>query len=283
MAEVSGLTEVDFEIALTAFVASAVASFPTGAVSEYPLVKVVAGSLLVLTLFRGLAVINRLREDTYVPEFTTHLLHLFTYVSVLYLYYNLSIRLSENNVVALSAQTWFLIITPIVSLGVLLGQEVGLRDALRGSEDLFTTKSDEHRGSVFGGALRTFALFIGTRRGEFHNESRQSNLGEFYEREVDDISPEEAFQWTKSTLYFMLAVVVVFGSVLLLGTVGILIFDIHWVIAFALLVSVFLVSGSVDIWYSLYGVLGVGDRNGFLHLVVLTLTYLFVGQMLFVP
>ena len=83
MREVRGLTEVDFEIALTALVASLVTTFPTGRISEYPIVKVFAVSLLVLTLVRRLAIINNISTDNLLLEFTTHLLDFFTYTSIL--------------------------------------------------------------------------------------------------------------------------------------------------------------------------------------------------------
>ncbi|AHG00741.1 hypothetical protein HALLA_05870 [Halostagnicola larsenii XH-48] len=276
MERASVLTKVDFEIALTALVATTVAAFPTGEVPEYSVIRVFAVGLLALTLIRRLAVMNALKKDGYVLEITTQLLDLFTYISVLYLLFNISLRIAESPLGFLSPQTLFLIITPVCALGLLLVQQVALNDALRGSEKLFATKSEEHHGEFLGLVLMEVAVFVGKRRQLLHNESRQSRLVEYYPDFImkDDDSP------LQKGIFYAISGTVLLSFILLLGA-GSIILDIPLFGAVALLISTMLVIGLVDLWYSLYGVIGAGDRNGNLHFVITATTYLFIGNMIF--
>lgn len=82
---------------------------------------------------------------------------------------------------------------------------------------------------------------------------------------------------------FYVVVGVVLTSLFALFSVGTLMFDIPVFTALVLLISTILIVGLIDIWYSLYGVIGAGDRNGNLHFVVVAVTYLFIGNVVFMP
>lgn len=282
MDTVSGLNEVDFEIALTALLATTVASFPVGTITEYHIVKVLAVGLLVLTLIRRLALINQIEQDSRLLEVTTQLLDLFTYISVMYLFYNFSVRFASIEQIPVAASTIFTLVAPSFAMGFLLVQEVVLKDALEGSVELFTAKSDARRGTVFGAFLSVLAVFVGNRRHRFHKDTRQTNLVEFVDQDASKRTDEQVAQMRVSVLNFLLGAVLLpllFLSVLV--ATGSWLLGISMVTALLLLFVLFTVAGLVDIWYSIYGVLGAGDRNGYLHAIVLTVTYFFVGHMVY--
>lgn len=281
MGEFSGLTEVDFEIALTAFIASTVTAFPASELQEYSVVKILAISLLILTLIRRLAIINNLQKTSFLLEGTTHLLNAFTYISILYLYLKFSIWLSASEHFPLTVSKTFLVVVPLFTLLILTAQVLILRDALAGSEELLLSTSDEHRGTVFGGLLTAFAVYLGKKRQKIHGVTRQTKLGEFYERDVSDMDPDEVSRWLKSSLSAFTSLSLACLTLLAVAILGSVLFRISWGIGLLLWTDVILVAGLVDLWYSLYGVISVNERNKALYFLTILFTYLFVGKMLF--
>ena len=156
-----------------------------------------------------------------------------------------------------------------------------MKDTLRGSEKLFTTTSSKHQGTVFGGLLATVALFVGNRRQLVHRETRQSSLGEYYEQDMTEMSTEEVYQLGMSALYALIGVLIPVVLLFALFVLGSELLKISWILGLILLIDVLSVIGLVDLWYSLYGVISAGKRNGFLHFAIIVLTYVFAGKMVF--
>ena len=273
------LNKVDSEIALTALLSAAVTGYPTPTLSVYPVVKLTALGLLVMTLARRTGIVNGLTRDATVIRATTYVMDPATYISFLYLSYLLVRWMSKTaNLGADPSVVMFAIVTSALVFVVFIVSELLFRAPLREGERVFSATSRQHRGEVFGAVLSQIAAFVDESR-RMEDESRQVKLTRFYDRTVEDYSWEKQVQLAKSLLVMLVGFAIPLLGYGLLSAVGTRIFDIGWVSAVTLLFSVILVSAFFRIWYSNYGLVQVEDKNGYVTFLGEVVTFLIVGQI----
>lgn len=272
------LNKVDSEIALTALLSAGVLGYPSPDMSMYPLVRVAAFGLLLLTMVRRTGIMNGLTGDDNVIKATTHLMDLGTNISFLYLSYTLT-RWMTNEVL-LSSEPSALLFgagTAAVIFVIFLIFELLFGSALREGERVFSATARKHRGEALGAVLSQVATFVAIRRPE--KTTRQAKLGRFYDRTVEDYSQEEQMKMVKSFVIMFLSIVTVFVAYGLVVKFGIYVFDVGWLPILLLLLSVMLVSAFFRLWYSNYGLIQVEDRNGFITYMINVATFLVISQM----
>lgn len=275
----TNLNKVDSEIALTALLAAAVAGYPTPPLSVYPAVKVTAFGLLVLTLARRTGIVNGLTGDALVIRVTTYVMDPATFISFLYLSFVLVGRLA--NVADIGSEpsiVGFAIVTSSLVFVVFLSSELLFGAALREGGRVFAATSRQHRGEAFGAALSQIAAFVEeSRRRE--GETRQVQLTQFHDRSIEDYSWDEQKQVATSMLIMLVSFLIPLVGYALLVVVGTRVFDIGWVPAVLLLMSVMLVSAFFRLWYSNYGLVQVEERNGYVTFLGEVVTFLVIGQI----
>jgi len=267
---------IDTEIALTALLASAVASYPRPGLTLYPLFKLVAGSLLVITLVRRLAIMNGLTSDHRLIHGTTHLLDVATDISVLYLSY--------IGLEALAGLIWPSATLSVVeySAGVIAGVyvlygflEVIFATELAEGERIFTSVANKHRGEVLGVALRQFTRFVSQSR----QTTVQTTLSQYYDRNQAEVTTKEYIAIGRSFIRFGLTLVVIIIGYSGLTAVGAWLWGSGWT-TLPLVVTVLLISGLVRLWYSNYGLIPVEERNGFVTFAGEVAVFFLIGQWL---
>ena len=273
------LNKVDSEIALTALLSAAVAGYPMSTLSVYPVVKLTALGLLVLTLARRTGIVNGLTGDATTIRATTYVMDPATFISFLYLSYLLVGWVSKmTNLGADSSVVMFAIVTSTLVFAVFLCSELLFRAPLREGERVFSATSRQHRGEVFGAVLSQIAAFVGESR-RLEDETRQVKLTRFYDRTVEDYSWDEQVQLSKSFLVMLVSFAIPPLGYGLLAIAGTRIFDVGWVPAVVLLFPVILVSAFFRLWYSNYGVVQIEEKNGYVTFLGEVVTFLVVGQM----
>jgi hypothetical protein len=273
------LNKVDSEIALTALLSAAVAGYPAPTLSVYPVVKLTALGLLVLTLARRTGIVNGLTGDASMIRATTYVMDPATFISFLYLSYLLARWMSKTTDLGSDPSVvMFAIVTSILVFVVFLGSELLFRASLREGERVFSATSRQHRGEAFGAVLSQIAAFVGESR-RLEGETRQVKLTRFYDQTVEDYSWDEQVQLVKSFLVMLISFAIPPLGYGLLAVVGTRIFDVGWAPAVVLLLPVILVSAFFRLWYSNYGLVQVEDRNGYITFLGEVVTFLVVGHM----
>lgn len=278
MSDGASLVNIDSEIALTALLSAAVMGNPTPELSLYPVVKMVAVGLLVLTLARRIGIMNGLNEHDLVIRATTYLLDPATYISFLYLSYvlvslvvNYTRPRSEPSLVVFGIGTALLVFLVFITSELLFG------GTLQEGERVFSATAQQHRGEVFGAVLTQISAFVGSRKTQ--NATRQTKLGRFYDRTIEDYSWDEQVKIVKSFFVMLLGILISIVGYGLLAAVGTYAFPVGWVPSFLLLLSVMLVSAFFRLWYSNYGIVQIEDRNGYITFLGDVATFLVIGQM----
>lgn len=274
----NGLNKVDSEIALTALLSAAVMGYPAPDLSVYPIVKLAAIGLLLLTLARRTGVMNGLADPDTVIHATTYLMDPATYISFLYLSYKLTqwmmstvVSNSEPGAAIFGAGTATLVFI------IFLISELVFGSALREGERVFSATARQHRGEALGGVLSQISVFVASRRTE--NVTRQAKLGRYYDRTIDDYSQDEQVRMVKSFLVMLLSILIAVIGYGLVAKLGVYVFNVRWVSILLLLLSVILVSAFFRIWYSNYGLIQIEDRNGYITFLGDVAAFLFVGHM----
>ena len=270
------LDAIDTEIALTALLASAVASYPRPGLALYPLFKLIAVSLLVITLVRRLAMVNGLTSDHRLLHVTTHLLDIATDISVLYLSY-------------VGLEAFVGLIRPAATLGLLeysVGTIAGVyvfygllelifRTELAEGERIFAAAADKHRGEVLGVVLRQFAGFVSQSR----QTTVQTTLGQYYDRDPESVTAEEYIAVGRGFIRLGLVLAAVIIGYSGLAAVGAWLWGSGLTTAL-LVLTILLISALVRLWYSNYGLIPVEERNGFVTFAGEVVVFLLTGHSL---
>jgi hypothetical protein len=270
----SKVTKVDFEIAFTALIATSVITFPSREIPEYSFIKYLALGLLLLTLIRRLAIVNGVNSSSGYMEATTHLLALFTYLTLLYLLYKASNHFVKVIELPASANLVFFILTPIVSVSILLLEFYILNS---GFDTIERTVSK--MGSRFSGRVRIgyykFAVWLGKIQNRKEDQLRQSKMIEYstdYKKSVG-VNP----------MYYLLFL---FALGLILLPLGVLVWSSQLLFGFTMLFSISLlfsvlsIVGLVDLWYLRYGLSDATEQYGPYSLTMTILTYIIFGNII---
>lgn len=283
MDEQNGVEKVDFEIAFTAFLSSSVLTFQVPDVNIYPYLRVAALSLLFLTLVRRAAIAEENRNTGRFLSSSEYLLNFFTNISILYLFYAVSVNIpGHNSIIPNNIASIFIILTVFGGFTLLLFYEIILSTALKEGIKIFAKARQNHGGTMLGIFFTNIESFVEKRRADiYETETVQTKLGRY--NEVDqDVSPEQAATALKTfTKFFFGAFVIPLGLMALLVLSGSRIFGISLVTSVGILLSIVIVNGLVDLLYSNYGLVEIGDRNGYIQFGQYILAYLIMGLILF--
>ena len=156
--------------------------------------------LLVPTLFRRIAIRKGISGNLPSIMWTTYTMDVFSYISVMYLLYVFSTWLKAYSGISISVPFLFGIFTPLFSIGLLVVQELTIKDALKEAQRIFQTQSIEYGGSVSGAYLSIIAQISGSRRVDLkHSNSQQSELRDFTRsKSLEDLNEEEVWILVKS-------------------------------------------------------------------------------------
>jgi len=122
------ITRIDFEIAFTASLSALVIAFPLSELDSYILIKLLAISLLILTLIRRIVLMSDIESMDSILRKTNYLLEFSTCVSLLYLFYYYVFLLLGN--VGTFFYITFSVVTFVAVILVLIIHENNLRDLL---------------------------------------------------------------------------------------------------------------------------------------------------------
>lgn len=283
MDEQNGVEKVDFEIAFTAFLSSSVLTFQVPDVAIYPYLRIAALSLLFLTLVRRAAIAEENKNTGKFLNSSEYLLNFFTNISILYLFYSISVGISGYNpVLSTNTAFIFIILTIFGGFTLLLFYEIILSTAIKEGINIFAKARQNHQGTMLGIFFINIESFVKKGRADiYETETVQTKLGR-YNEVGQDVSPEQAVTAFKAfTKFFVGAFVLPLGLMALLVLSGTRLFRISWVTSVGVLLSIVIVNGLVDLLYSNYGLVEIGDRNGYIQFGQYILTYLIMGLILF--
>jgi hypothetical protein len=273
---------VDSEIALTAFLAAGVTAYPISRIRGYPLIQLIAISLLFLTLIRRMAVLQGIQAENSLLKVTTYILDPATYISILYLVIVLNNWIAPANKSGTVSPPVFAITAIVVIFLLFFGWELVFRAALREGERVFSAKADEHGRDLLGVFLLKFSRYIKSERvyNEPITEQRQINDYLDNTRKFEDLDDEEKVELGMSMLSTTAGVLLALLAYPALAILHIVFFSTNLVTAFLLLLSVVVTAGFVRLWYSRYGVIKAEDRSGYIVFLNTLITYGFISWIL---
>ena len=266
--------KVDSEIALTAFLAATITGYEMSSNGYYPVFKVIAIGLLVLTLLRRMAIMQRLHAKSNPLKVTTYVLDFATYAAILYCI-QIPLRwINSAFELPISLPLFFGIVAPVLLFSSFLGWEIAYASALDEGSRIFGSAAQKHRGTVLGAVFRSFADSL--------SEDNQSKLSEYQQETKPEDLPLEDL--VRIGLDFLLTtaigITVLITYIIAVWSSGFL-FNEGWPSRLLLFIATLVTGAIVRMWYSQYGIVKAEDRHGVLVFFGEIGAFLLVGASLF--
>jgi hypothetical protein len=252
---------VDFEIAFASLLATLSAYLSVDAFAYEWVVEGAAISLLILTLLRRVGLMNRLENNHPVFFITTYVMTGISYVVAFYLIFWIA-ELIEG-LIPIAVLWIFIVSTPAIVLGLVIAHEIAVGGFMSEAEDAFRSVSIEHRGSRSGVVFEHFSDTARQSRTDRNSSLKQTRLTDYKNsKPLEEATPEELRAVLMHRLGTTIGLLVPFFVYAVLGVALAFWTGSSMLISILLVVCYLAITGLIDVWFSGYGLVQLGETDG---------------------
>lgn len=252
---------VDFEIAFAALLATLSVYLSVEMFDYEWIVEGAAIGLLILTLIRRVGIMNKLANTHPVFSITTHIMSGISYVVAFYLLFWVAELV--GGLIPISVYWIFILFTPFIVLSLVILQEIAVGGFMREAEDAFRSVSVRHGGSHSGDVFEYFSDTARQSRTDSNSSLKQTRLTDFRSsKPLEEATPEELRVELVDRVITTIGLLLPFFIYGSLGMALAFWTDSSIVISILFIVCYLAITGLIDVWFSGYGLVPLGETDG---------------------